>query len=145
MADPSQSQHDTHTLQPFHPSNPFADQYPTIPPPAYNFHIRDPEASLPPAYQSQHNYPHNEPITPLKTSSSHHPYSLSHSSNNRPNVSYYNQKKYNRRRIVCFCVATVVIVVIPLVVFGTVFHWGRGNGFCVRWSDGSVSGDCSAN
>ncbi|KAH6692799.1 hypothetical protein BKA61DRAFT_279730 [Leptodontidium sp. MPI-SDFR-AT-0119] len=149
------SQQPTHALQPFHPSNPFADQYPTIPPPAYNFHIRDPEASLPPSYQSQHNYPHNEPITPLKTAPTHnnithlHPYSPNYSSghlpNYRRNVSYYNQKKYNRRRILCFCVATMVIVVIPLVVFGTVFHWGRGNGFCVRWSDGSTSGDCSAN
>ncbi|KAH7400261.1 hypothetical protein BKA64DRAFT_744893 [Cadophora sp. MPI-SDFR-AT-0126] len=139
---------DPNTLQAFHPSNPFAD-YPTTPPPAYNFHIRDPEAGLPPFFQSQHNYPHNTPITPLKTVATNVTYRSSSNLINYPrNTStnkYYNQKKYNRRRIICFCIATIVIVIIPLVVFGTVFHWGRGNSFCVRWSDGSTSGDCDGN
>ncbi|KAH7327444.1 hypothetical protein BKA65DRAFT_597973 [Rhexocercosporidium sp. MPI-PUGE-AT-0058] len=139
------SRQDTNTPQPFHPSNPFAD-YPSFPPPAYNFHIRDPEAGLPPHIQSQHNYPHNEPITPLKIVATNNTYL--HSPNYPRNVSanrYYKQKKYNRRRILCFCVAIMVMVVIPLVIFGTVFHWGRGNKFCVTWSDGSTSGDCSGD
>ncbi|KAK0102709.1 hypothetical protein ONS95_006311 [Cadophora gregata] len=135
-------QADPNPPPPFHPTNPFAD-YPTTPPPAYNFHIRDPEAGLPPFIQSQHNYPHNTPITPLKTVATNITY---RSSPNYPRYvstnKYSNQKKYNRRRIMCFCLAAVVIVIIPLVILGTVFHWGRENSFCVRWSDGSTSGDC---
>ncbi|XMA11853.1 hypothetical protein WAI453_004644 [Rhynchosporium graminicola] len=137
------STQETNIRQPFHPSNPFAD-LPSYPPPAYNFHIRDPEAGLPPCFQSQNNYPLNEPITPLKSVATNITFFTSSkapkdTSGNR----YYNQKKYNQRKIACFCLATTVIILIPLLVFGTVFNWGRGDQFCFKWSDGTTSGDCS--
>ncbi|KAL2061361.1 hypothetical protein VTL71DRAFT_7634 [Oculimacula yallundae] len=137
------SRQDINTQQPFHPSNPFAD-LPNYPPPAYNFHVRDPEAGLPPCFQSQHNYPLNEPITPLKSvATSSTLFKSTSVPRNAAAIRYHNQKKYNRRRMLCFCFATMVIILIPLLVLGTVFQWGRGNQFCVKWSDGTTSGDCS--
>lgn len=115
-------------------------QPPSYPPPAYNFHIRDPEAGLPPRCQSQHNYPLNEPITPLKTRATHNIYARA----SKTTAQYQAQGKYQLRRFICICMAILLLFILPLVIVGSVFHWGQGNSFCVQWSDGTESGDCSS-
>jgi hypothetical protein len=91
-----------------------------LPPPAYNF-------GVPAGTQLEGGYP----IMPGKGYES-------------PAAHYYKQRRYNKRRIICFVIAILVMLIIALTIFGAVFHWGNSR-FCVRWNDGTTSGDCSAN
>jgi hypothetical protein len=91
-----------------------------LPPPAYNF-------GVPAGTHLEGGYP----IMPGKGYES-------------PAAHYYKQRRYNKRRIICFVIAILVMLIIALTIFGAVFHWGNSR-FCVRWNDGTTSGDCSAN
>ena len=114
-----------------------SSQPPTVPPPSYNSHNYtspfDVEASLPPSTLPPHYTPRKRPSFPKSSS----PVSKASKGD------YERNKKYRRRRIICCAVATLVLLIVAIAVFAAVFHWGNGNGrFCVRWGDGTTSGDC---
>ncbi|KUJ09617.1 uncharacterized protein LY89DRAFT_690082, partial [Mollisia scopiformis] len=104
--------------------NPFLDQAPNVPPPAYNFHAEAENLLLP-------------PNTSVSRSASPSPFKRQES----PSAAYYRKQQYNKRRFICFLVAIIIMIAIALVVAGVAFKWGRNN-VCIRWDDGSTSGNC---
>lgn len=56
----------------------------------------------------------------------------------------YAARKHGRRKICCIALLVIVVLMaltIGLTVAGAVFHWGNSR-YCVRWNDGTTSGDC---
>ncbi|KAE8445753.1 hypothetical protein EG329_012932 [Mollisiaceae sp. DMI_Dod_QoI] len=136
--------------------NPFLDP-PNAPPPAYNFHAQEgtslilpPHTTLSSSYPLSHNHNHNQSRSPSPSpypSRSPSPYLSPRPApspfkrQESPSAAYHRKQQYNRRRFICFLIAVIVMIVIALVVAGVAFKWGKNN-ICVRWEDGSESGNC---
>src|SRR6266536_697569 len=108
------------------PTNPFADPNPNT--------YRQPTSSL-------HNTSH------LYSSSSTHSQSYSPAPDFKDPYStpqQYAARKHRRRKTCCIAfiiIAVLMALTVGLTVAGAVFHWGNSR-YCVRWGDGTTSGDC---